>query len=853
MVWASLGEHAATRSGVGEVRDDLMAVINNQGAALSRLEALFEIAIAAAPRRDRHRDVCDVVHRANRGALDEHILSPESRRANLDLTFPTLREAFINPRYRLGTQTREARVADESWWAKRPTADDIDVLLAAHMMAPDAMRLPMLLLGHPGAGKSCLTKMVAARLPSSGYTVVRVPLRRVDAEAPVYDQIQQALDWATHRRVDWWELAEQSAETIRVVLLDGLDELLQAAGDRAGYLQEVADFQRREAEQDRPVVVVVTSRTVVADRVRIPDGTTVVKLEDFDEDQIAAWCQVWNHANAAAIEAGRVRALTSAAAETQAELARQPLLLLMLALYCADPSLPALESHVSKAALYRRLLETFTHREVSKTHQKSSADVIAEAVQDQLWRLTVAAFAMFNRGRQDVTDAELGSDLAALDEGPPGGVRAAELGQRVIGQFFFVHAAEARTHGAQAGRNAYEFMHATFGEYLMAAQVAEMLTEAGSAAFSGRRGSREPSDELIFALLSHQPFACSLQILAFATELVDELDDDEHERIMRTLEKLVAGCRQRYDSGRYAAYRPLPVDHVRQLAVYSANLVVLRVWCTGEVAVERFWPDTNEPMMRWRSTVALWNSGLDRTGWRAVLDVLGFANGAVTIEHRPDVSLANRHARLIDDDILSALLLIGSEVYSRIAWSEALKWPPDEWGLEMFMSLLAATVAGGPWSPPIRLVPPPKGTASHRVRQVFDMLAKVLRSRAEDVPAEDAGGVARWVLTQCAPHGFDGDALVALVAAHPRLLVEVPELRQPALYRNAKGAMSLLHMAASPPSGLMRPQNEEDLRLRELCRRIEAAQSLTDRRRLEQLARRRADSVGALRLIPVDD
>ncbi|MFC7728894.1 NACHT domain-containing protein [Actinomadura keratinilytica] len=402
----------------------------------------------------------------------------------------------------------DTRVADESWWWRRPVHDDIDLLLAAHLTTPEATRLPLLLLGHPGAGKSLLTEMLAARLPPSGYTVVRVPLRRVDAGAPVYDQIQQALDQATHRRINWWELADQSAHTIRVVLLDGLDELIQAAGDRNAYLQDVVDFQRREAEQERPVVVVVTSRTVVADRVRIPTGTPVVKLENFDGDQIATWISVWNQVNAAAIESGRIRALTLDTASAQPELASQPLLLLMLALYCADPSLPPLESEASEAVLYRRLLETFTQREVAKTLSGARPDVVEEAVHDQLWRLSIASFAMFNRGRQDVTDIELGADLAALEGDSPGPGRNAGLGRRLIGRFFFVHAAEARTVQADDGRrSSYEFMHATFGEYLMAAHVVELLVETADTAFAGRRGPHEPNDEMLFALLSHQPLS----------------------------------------------------------------------------------------------------------------------------------------------------------------------------------------------------------------------------------------------------------------------------------------------------------------------------------------------------------
>nr|BFE70368.1 hypothetical protein GCM10020092_036690 [Actinoplanes digitatis] len=84
---------------------------------------------------------------------------------------------------------------------------------------------------------------------------------------------------------------------MRVVLLDGLDELLLAANlDRTGYLQEIARFQEVEADQDRPVAVIVTSRTVVADRVDIPSGTPILKLAEFDDDQIGQWITRWDDA-----------------------------------------------------------------------------------------------------------------------------------------------------------------------------------------------------------------------------------------------------------------------------------------------------------------------------------------------------------------------------------------------------------------------------------------------------------------------------------------------------------------------------------------------------------------------------
>ncbi|MFD1050841.1 NACHT domain-containing protein, partial [Kibdelosporangium lantanae] len=219
-----------------------------------------------------------------------------------DIRFPSIRDSYVEPHYQVTAHGPDARISDEHWWDTLPVQSDLDLRLATYLSTPDATRQPLLLLGHPGAGKSLLTKILAARLPDTGYTAVHVPLRHVTADAPIYRQVQEALDRVTHGRVDWYALTDQSEGTLRVILLDGLDELLQASGhNRSGFLHDVMEFQRREAEQLRPVAVVVTSRSVVADRVDVMPGTTVVKLADFTEDQVERWRETWNRTNAAGI------------------------------------------------------------------------------------------------------------------------------------------------------------------------------------------------------------------------------------------------------------------------------------------------------------------------------------------------------------------------------------------------------------------------------------------------------------------------------------------------------------------------------------------------------------------------
>ncbi|MFI7127363.1 NACHT domain-containing protein [Nonomuraea sp. NPDC050153] len=785
LVWASLGEHAATRTAVTGVREDVRTALDSHAAALSRLERVLESMVGD---RREEPDLCAIVSRANRGALREHIVAEDAVLATPELTFPALEDAFIDPRYRIGPGGRNQKLADENWWSEQPVSGDLDLLFAAHLTSAQATRAPMLLLGHPGAGKSSLTKVLAGRLPASAFTAVRVPLRRVGAAAPVHDQVQEALDLATHGRVSWWELADKSRATIRVVLLDGLDELLQAAGHRGGYLQEVMAFQRQEADQERPVVVIVTSRTVVADRITVPDGTVAVKLEEFDEDQIADWLRVWNSANSG----GTSPALTPRAAMRHPELAGQPLLLLMLALYSADPGAPALDEGLSTADLYRRLLDNFARREIERTNKKLTDHRREELVREQLWRLAVAAFAMFNRGRQNVTDAELGADLLALDEQSSSSSRTDEVGRRLIGQFFFVHTAEARAPGADT-RQSYEFMHATFGEYLMAAQAIELLGEL-AAETTPRRGARDLNDNLLFALLSHQPLSNRRTILTFVEELADELPAEQRERIASALTALIAGHRRRFGSERYADYRPTPTDRVRQLAAYSANLVTLLVLLRDSVELDELWPDSENERARWRSMVTLWMSGLDTAGRQSILSTLRLDGDSVEISEQPNAQLVAdapdvMYARLVGDTALERRLRFGHSSVGGLQYSS----PGDSWA-DIVKSSIGAMLTRPGRQGHLVLVDP-GDDADDELAEVLDQLATLLKQCSRMLTTESAADVVRWTERVGRGRSPDPYAMAAVLCAHPALADEIPWLTELETYAGAPGVALLFRMA----------------------------------------------------------
>ena len=793
-IWAVLDEHAATRTLVRQDNKELAAAIGQNAASMARVEALLALTTGSS---GINSDLRVIIDRANQRTLSEPIVSADGSRHGPEMTFSPVKQMYINPRFQVAKLNTDARVADERWWNDVPSRAEFDLVLAAHVITLEATRFPMLLLGDPGAGKSLGTRVLAARLGGAGYTVVHVPLRNVGANAPVGHQIQQALDAATTERVTWAELSDQSVGTTRVVLLDGLDELLQASSsDRSGYLQEVVDFQAAEAAQKRPLVVMVTSRIVVADRVDIPRGTTVVKLGTFTEEDIADWLGRWQNANSAAIASGTLRALTVEEALRQPELARQPLLLLMLAIYAADPALPPLDADLSTADLYRSLLEEFGRREARKAlGDYARGPEVDKRVQDHLDRLAVAALAMFNRGRQDISEDDLGTDLKALDERLMGRSRPDEAGQRVIAEFFFVHAPEARMLTSPTGiagrgpsggqpRRTYEFMHATFGEYLVASRVMAELSEVATKAFAGRRGPSDPQDDLLFALLSQQTLAARKSILTFAEQIAAALPPGDRRQIRDVLEMVLETYRDRHGSDQYSSYRPMPPDAIRQLACYSANLVSLRVALEPDhigVALATLLrvPD-GDGLPQWRSLVRLWHSGLDDSGMQAMLTTLKFVPSPVAVRAAVTGEWLGEQValipRLIGDRDSEWRTQYGAAIWDREV--DDINRAPQDWVHEM--SRLLIPLAAGLELSSGFIIDPPGALSTRDYRRVAALIFNYLRNAGPNELLVDP--LIKILLQMPEEVSLDGYALARCVILRPELLNKYPQLRDPEIY-----------------------------------------------------------------------
>jgi hypothetical protein len=606
--WANLVDHGATRLALARGLAGLQ-------------ERLTMIASGRTP-----TDRLAALVRANRAALDQPMVPASDVQEGM--VIPPLAVAYVNPGFRVLPPAHDRHPADEAAWIDRPRRDDLNEFLAGHLTLPQAVQAPLLVLGQPGAGKSALTRVLAARLPPGDFLPIRVELRGVPADSDVLAQLEHAIRDALDESMSWPELTQAAAGTLPIVMLDGFDELLQATGvNEADYLERVADFQQRQAERNRPLAMIVTSRTAVADRARLPRDVVVLRLEPFDDEQVTQWVNAWNQSNSPYFTSRSIEPLSARDVLTVPDLAGQPLLLLMLALYDADGNaLRLTRSGLNEAELYERLLWRFAEREVSRSCPGIADDDLARAVEEELLRLSVTAFAMFNRGRQWVTDIDLDADLTALfgpmsqTPGPYGFRRRLTMAEGVIGGFFFVHKAQALRE--QQRLKAYEFLHATFGEYLVARLViAELADIAEELAFAAsRKRPTTPDDAFLHALLSFAVLTSRASIVAFLRHGVSRIPDTG--LLRGHLCAMFARALNPRNGARYDDYRPSPASGPARYACFSANLLLLALLTTSEptTGAELFAEDgpglANEA---WRRIARLWHSQLPRAEWNTLI------------------------------------------------------------------------------------------------------------------------------------------------------------------------------------------------------------------------------------------
>jgi predicted kinase len=645
-VWAGMVEAQATRTVLRDAMTDLSGRLDE----LRSLSGVVAVDAVLAGLGKRYR-----------AALDSAILA--SAHAPAHVLLPSLGDGYVNPHGRVAVAGPTDLPATESWWEDAVAVEDVHGFLLAHLVTPQAVARPLVVLGQPGSGKSAMTRVLAARLPPADFLVVRVELRNVPADSSIQAQIETALLQMLGEHVSWPDLARRAGAALPVVILDGFDELLQATGmNRADYLDQIRRFQRRERELDRPVAVLVTSRTVVADRARFPGGTVVLRLEPFDEPQVRRWLEVWNAHNAAGLAARGLRQLPAGTALAHGELASQPLLLLLLALYDAGANaLQSADGGLHQVDLYERLFSDFVEREVDKDRRGRTDEQRAEEVNAEWRRLGAVAVATLNRGGDVILEAELNADLPHLlseadlrltDDGSAN--RALTAGQLMVGRFFFIHESRA-TRDTAGPERSFEFLHATFGEFLAARQiVAELLDLAEERVHQRRRrGVIDPGP--LYAATSFVTVTRRAPLWELCREMLTRLTPRQRELCRELALELLSDAGYAHPTWTRRDYEPRRIPLAARHAAFSANLVCFVV-LVNDGPVDAADLVAEPVVVNWRRQALLWQSQLDPEDRKRMWQTLRVA-------WRLDTDPTRLEVRVEDGADIS--------VY------ESLPWPPE--------------------------------------------------------------------------------------------------------------------------------------------------------------------------------
>lgn len=448
-----------------------------------------------------------------------------------DADFPAKKEIFIPQSFKALQYKKNLLLESEKTWVDLPEMDNIGKFVADSLRHSVEGNLPLLILGVPGAGKTLLCHMLAAQILLHEYHVIIIRLRDTVADDTIAQQINEQIERDFANRCTWEDIIDHAVSKPILLIFDGYDELLQASGRTyADYVNKIAEFQRQQRMTSGiQIKCILTSRTTLIDKASIPRNTTVIKLSDFNESRIDKWVEIWNNTNRSYFENHNLESFSVDPSSKVYELAKQPLLLLLLALYDTNENALKRHAELTGAQLYDRLIKEFIAREQRKdTTFLSYSDEDQHSIIDkEMLKVSIAALGMYNRKALYIRSEDLEKDLNYLfhdEEDDAGKVQVGRLkkSEKLLGSFFFIHRSDSRDSIQQsdAKNAAYEFLHNTFGEFLTANYIvtelydklfyAKMLLQSGRMRNWALDPIRNWFSGLSYAPLSSRPIVAKM-------------------------------------------------------------------------------------------------------------------------------------------------------------------------------------------------------------------------------------------------------------------------------------------------------------------------------------------------------
>jgi hypothetical protein len=305
----------------------------------------------------------------------------------------------------------------------------------------------------------------------------------------------------------------------------------------------------------------------------------------------------------------------------QFDLARQPLLLALLALYDAEKNALRNAENLSQPELYERIFRRYLEREVEKGHLPIRRNEQTPLIEQRFRELSTIAIGMLNRGRRFITKQEVIDDFNSAGVRRDSTLRTESTSaDDAVGQFFFLYRAQAQQQESVLNEG-YEFIHATFGEFLAARIIAKQLARASDVVRGAPTWDRAEAERharsLLVPYLARRPLVGEEQTLLYLGDIVGTLVKARRPAALAITAHIPALLKSGIpDENSQNADR----GQLERLATLTINLAVAALrTANAPLPLSAFCDEDQEPITQWRRLTALWQAYLAMDDWDRVL------------------------------------------------------------------------------------------------------------------------------------------------------------------------------------------------------------------------------------------
>lgn len=200
-VWSNLREHAATHSQIESLSKSAKTLFKRLTEEKLRIDlGLKDLrrdiqALPGALNQHQAGAVWKDLERQYQAAVKEPIIrDPAAGEPGKPvLRYPPKAEIFVPQSFKVLQYTNGTHLEHEDTWKKLPVRRDLGAFLLSYLSSPYSLEAPLIVLGHPGSGKSLLSQMIAAQTISDAFAPIRLELRSIDADDEIEAQIEEQI------------------------------------------------------------------------------------------------------------------------------------------------------------------------------------------------------------------------------------------------------------------------------------------------------------------------------------------------------------------------------------------------------------------------------------------------------------------------------------------------------------------------------------------------------------------------------------------------------------------------------------------------------------------------------------